>query len=299
MDINKSIFKAYDIRGIYPTDLNEELAYKIGIAFADYMKPETVIMGRDGRTHGESLFNQAKQGLLDMGINVINLGLVSSDMYYHACAEKGLPGMMVTASHNPKEYNVNCSILKTSTYRIGANFFMNWSLINILMLFGIFQGAVLIAFILNNKENNSKAKWYLLLVVFGLIMNLLFYMLRDIGWNEKYPIFESLYAPWALLSSGSFYLYAVYTSPFEQKEKYFKWALVPFIAVTIFYVFFPLCLHGVIPISISAETTHYVYMIEEYLNIAYCIFMGLLSYQKLNQIERKSVPNFLIIMSLN
>jgi phosphomannomutase len=103
--INPSIFKAYDIRGIYGENLDEEVANSIGRAFAAILEPTTVIVGRDGRTSGPSLTQAVIDGLTGVGVNVINVGQVSTDMYYYACATKKLPGIMVTASHNPKEYN--------------------------------------------------------------------------------------------------------------------------------------------------------------------------------------------------
>lgn len=105
MNINPSIFKAYDIRGIYPTDLNEQGAYLIGRAFVSYIGAEKVIVGRDMRLSGPSLFAEVKRGITDQGADVVDIGMVSTDQYYFACARLGCPGMMVTASHNPKQYN--------------------------------------------------------------------------------------------------------------------------------------------------------------------------------------------------
>jgi phosphomannomutase len=105
MQVNPSIFKAYDIRGIYPTDLNDDIAYLIGRAFATFLKPETVIVGHDMRLSGPAVFDAVTRGLTDQGADVINIGLVSTDQYYFTCSKLGLPGMMVTASHNPKAYN--------------------------------------------------------------------------------------------------------------------------------------------------------------------------------------------------
>lgn len=104
MNIDPKIFKAYDIRGIYPTQLNEEAAYAIGRAFATFLQPETVIIGRDMRLSSPTLRDNVVRGLTDQGTNVIDIGMVSTDQYYFACAKLGYAGMMVTASHNPKEY---------------------------------------------------------------------------------------------------------------------------------------------------------------------------------------------------
>jgi len=105
MNIAPGIFKAYDIRGIYPTELNEEGAYAIGRAFVTFLGASEVIVGHDMRLSGPSLFEAVTRGIMDQGANVVNIGLVSTDQYYFACARLGLPGMMVTASHNPKQYN--------------------------------------------------------------------------------------------------------------------------------------------------------------------------------------------------
>ncbi|HLB49598.1 MAG TPA: phosphomannomutase/phosphoglucomutase [Anaerolineales bacterium] len=105
MQVTPSIFKAYDIRGIYPTDLNEPIAYLIGRAFVTFVGADKVIVGRDMRLSGPSLVAEVTRGLTDQGADVIDIGMVSTDQYYFACARLGLPGMMATASHNPKAYN--------------------------------------------------------------------------------------------------------------------------------------------------------------------------------------------------
>ncbi len=105
MQVNPSIFKAYDIRGIYPTDLNEDVGHAIGRAFATFLTAEQVIVGHDMRVSAPAVFDAVTRGLMEQGADVINIGLVSTDQYYFACAKLGLPGIMVTASHNPKEYN--------------------------------------------------------------------------------------------------------------------------------------------------------------------------------------------------
>jgi phosphomannomutase len=105
MQVNPSIFKAYDIRGIYPTDLDEEIAYWVGRAFAALLSARQVVVGRDMRLSGPLLMAAVMRGLTDQGADVLDIGMVSTDQYYFACATLGLPGMMVTASHNPKAYN--------------------------------------------------------------------------------------------------------------------------------------------------------------------------------------------------
>lgn len=105
MHVTPGMFKAYDIRGIYPTELNEASAYAIGRAFATLLKVDTVIVGRDMRLSGPQLFDAVTRGLLDQGTDVINVGMVSTDQFYFACATLNQAGMMVTASHNPAQYN--------------------------------------------------------------------------------------------------------------------------------------------------------------------------------------------------
>ncbi len=105
MQADPSIFKAYDIRGIADEQLNSDLAEAIGKAFVKVVQPTTVIVGRDGRVSSPEYRDAVVKGMTDLGINVIDIGMVSTDMYYYACATKKLPGMMITASHNPKEYN--------------------------------------------------------------------------------------------------------------------------------------------------------------------------------------------------
>ena len=100
------IFKAYDVRGIYPTELNEEIAYNIGRAFVAFMGVERVAVGRDMRVSGPAVAGSLMQGMAYQGAEVINLGLTSTDELYFAVGRFGYPaGVMVTASHNPAEYN--------------------------------------------------------------------------------------------------------------------------------------------------------------------------------------------------
>ncbi|MBI4752806.1 phosphomannomutase/phosphoglucomutase [Candidatus Desantisbacteria bacterium] len=106
MEINPSMFKAYDIRGIYPEQLNEETIYQIGKAFVEFVKPRNVVIGRDNRLSAKSLFAALSQGIMDMGVDVVDLGEVSTDMVYFANGWCGCDsGIMLTASHNPPQYN--------------------------------------------------------------------------------------------------------------------------------------------------------------------------------------------------
>ncbi len=105
MTFDTSIFKAYDIRGIYGQNLFDEVADALGRAFPKVVPTKEVIVGRDGRVSGPALHDALLKSLISVGVNVIDIGMVSTDMYYYACAMKKLPGIMITASHNPKEYN--------------------------------------------------------------------------------------------------------------------------------------------------------------------------------------------------
>jgi phosphomannomutase len=105
MNVHPGIFKAYDIRGIYPTELHEEAAYAIGRAFVTFLKVDKVLVGRDMRISGPQIFEAVTRGITDQGADVVDIGMVSTDQYYFACSQLQLPGMMVTASHNPKQYN--------------------------------------------------------------------------------------------------------------------------------------------------------------------------------------------------
>ena len=107
--INKNIFREYDIRGVYDKDLNEDVAYTIGKSFGTYIKRRNInetIIGFDNRISSPILSNALIKGILSTGVNVINLGLVTTPMYYYARKFYHLEtGIMITASHNPKEYN--------------------------------------------------------------------------------------------------------------------------------------------------------------------------------------------------
>jgi phosphomannomutase len=99
-------FKAYDVRGVVPTELNPELAYNIGRAYADELGPKTVCIGYDIRLSGPDLYDAFARGLNDAGVDVVHLGMVGTEMVYFATAFYGYDGgCMITASHNPPQYN--------------------------------------------------------------------------------------------------------------------------------------------------------------------------------------------------
>lgn len=100
------IFKAYDIRGIYGETLTEDIAYKIGRAYATFLRCRTVVVGMDMRPHSQPLFEALANGLTTQGVHVIHLGLCSTPMSYFACGKLSADGsIMITASHNPGEWN--------------------------------------------------------------------------------------------------------------------------------------------------------------------------------------------------
>lgn len=111
--INSAIFKAYDVRGIYPEEINPELAYQVGWSFGKYLKADLkidaaalVAVGLDMRGSSPFLAREVIRGINDQGINVADIGKVPTPAFYYAIAFKNCAGgIMITASHNPKEYN--------------------------------------------------------------------------------------------------------------------------------------------------------------------------------------------------
>ena len=106
MKVTNKGFKAYDIRGIYPVEVNEELAYRVGRIFAAMFAAETVVVGHDIRLSGRAIVDALTEGLRHGGTKVIDIGQCGTEMIYFATAHLNADGgIMVTASHNPKEYN--------------------------------------------------------------------------------------------------------------------------------------------------------------------------------------------------
>ena len=106
MKINESIFKSYDIRGIYPSELNEDSAYLIGRVFARRSGAKKVTVASDARISGPALKKALIKGITDEGVNVKDIGLMPIDAIYFSVGKLGdEAGIMITASHNPKEYN--------------------------------------------------------------------------------------------------------------------------------------------------------------------------------------------------
>lgn len=104
--INEKIFKAYDVRGLYPEELDENTAFKIGQAVADFFFPTQIVIGRDARVSSEPLFQAIASGVMKQGVDVMDIGVCTSPMFYFAVANGGYEaGVMITASHNPSQYN--------------------------------------------------------------------------------------------------------------------------------------------------------------------------------------------------
>ena len=114
------IFKAYDIRGIYGQDLTDDIFYKIARAYAKFAGVRKVVVARDCRTHSEPLFAAFAKGLTDVGVDVIDVGRASTPMSYFANASLKADGsVMITASHNTKEWN-GCKLCRANAVPISG-----------------------------------------------------------------------------------------------------------------------------------------------------------------------------------
>jgi phosphomannomutase len=119
--LDPKVFKAYDVRGIYPTELDEEGAYAIGRAYAEQFRPERIAVGRDMRLSGPAMAEAVRRGAADGGVDVLDLGLVGTEMVYFAVGELDLDGgIAVTASHNPKEYT-GMKIVRQGALPVGGD----------------------------------------------------------------------------------------------------------------------------------------------------------------------------------
>ena len=119
--LDPSVFKAYDVRGIYPSELDEDGAYRIARAYTAHFEPRTVALGHDMRLSSPSMAKAAAEGIADAGADVAELGLVGTEMLYHAVTELGLDGgICVTASHNPKEYT-GMKIVRRGALPVGGD----------------------------------------------------------------------------------------------------------------------------------------------------------------------------------
>jgi len=119
--LDPSVFKAYDVRGIYPTELDEDGAYRVARAYTAHFEPHAVAVGHDMRLSSPSVFAAVVDGVADAGADVVELGLVGTEMLYHAVAELQLDGgICVTASHNPKEYT-GMKIVRRGALPVGGD----------------------------------------------------------------------------------------------------------------------------------------------------------------------------------
>src|ERR671920_1395006 len=104
--INPSIFKAYDVRGLYPSEVNEDAARLIGRGFVSYLQAKRIAVSRDMRLSSPSVAAAFIEGARAQGADVVDYGMMGTDMLYFAVARDGHDGgVQITASHNPKEYN--------------------------------------------------------------------------------------------------------------------------------------------------------------------------------------------------
>jgi phosphomannomutase len=119
--LDPKVFKAYDVRGLYPGELDEEGAYAIGRACVEQFEPERIAVGRDMRLSSPGMARAVTEGATDSGANVVDIGLVGTEMVYFAVGELGLDGgIMVTASHNPKEYT-GMKIVRRGALPVGGD----------------------------------------------------------------------------------------------------------------------------------------------------------------------------------
>ena len=100
-----AVFKAYDVRGLTPEELDVPMAKSLGAAFANFTNADAVVVGRDMRTSGEALLAAFSEGVVSQGVDVRDIGLASTDLLYFASGYLEAPGVMLTASHNPASYN--------------------------------------------------------------------------------------------------------------------------------------------------------------------------------------------------
>ena len=105
MSVLDEIVKAYDVRGTVPDQLNPDVARALGIAFARYAAAGELLIGRDMRPSGPALVDAFTDGVRSQGVDVVDIGLASSDLVYFAAGHLDTPGAIFTASHNPAEYN--------------------------------------------------------------------------------------------------------------------------------------------------------------------------------------------------
>jgi phosphomannomutase len=118
--LDPNAFKAYDVRGVYPSELDEDGAYRIGRAFVEEFQPRRIAVGRDMRVSSPSIAEAVRRGAADGGADVLDLGLVGTEMVYFAVGDLALDGgIAVTASHNPKQYT-GMKIVRAGAMPVGG-----------------------------------------------------------------------------------------------------------------------------------------------------------------------------------
>ena len=121
MALDSKVFKAYDVRGVYPSELDEEGAYAIGRAYVEVFEPKRIAVGRDMRVSSPSMADALMRGAADAGSQVTDIGMVGTEMLYFAVGELGLDGgVAVTASHNPKEFT-GMKIVRRGALPVGGD----------------------------------------------------------------------------------------------------------------------------------------------------------------------------------
>ncbi|NNE12274.1 MAG: phosphomannomutase/phosphoglucomutase [Ilumatobacter sp.] len=105
MSVLDAIVKAYDVRGTVPDQLDGPVAHALGVGFATLIDSDRIVVGRDMRESGELLVDEFARGAMEHGVDVIDIGLASTDMLYYAAGVHDVPGAVFTASHNPSQYN--------------------------------------------------------------------------------------------------------------------------------------------------------------------------------------------------
>ena len=119
--LDPAVFKAYDIRGLYRAELDEDGAYRIGRAYVEHFEPRTIAVGRDMRLSSPTMAAAFVEGAADAGADVLDIGLVGTEMVYFAVVELGLDGgVCITASHNPKEYT-GMKIVRRGALPVGGD----------------------------------------------------------------------------------------------------------------------------------------------------------------------------------
>ena len=121
MALEPKVFKAYDVRGIYPGELDEEGAYAIGRAYAEQFEPATIAVGCDMRLSSPTMQDAFVRGAAEAGVDVLDIGMIGTEMLYYAVGELGLDGgATITASHNPKDYT-GAKIVRRGALPVGGD----------------------------------------------------------------------------------------------------------------------------------------------------------------------------------